>query len=96
MSEPDGDRYLQSVLQANLAMETRMNELVARLEKLESENAALRKQLKFTTFLEEEKVDIMFLNETFLKPSRMFNIQNYTVHRNDGTGCRFSRLNKKN
>jgi endonuclease/exonuclease/phosphatase (EEP) superfamily protein YafD len=43
----------------------------------------LRDKHEIRHFLEEHDIDILLINETWLKPSHRFNIPNYTIHRND-------------
>lgn len=41
------------------------------------------KKLSLESFLETDKVDILLLAETFLKPQHRFQIKNFIVYRND-------------
>lgn len=46
-------------------------------------NSLTDKKHELTIFLENYKIDVMLHQETFLKPSRSFNIQNYVTYRSD-------------
>lgn len=44
---------------------------------------SISKQLQLELFLENERIDLLLLSETFLKQQHIFNIKNFTVYRND-------------
>lgn len=46
-------------------------------------NAVFNKKDELAVFCEENKIDIMLINETHLKPQKQFNIRNYTTYRTD-------------
>lgn len=43
------------------------------------------KRVELEEFLTDHGIDVMFIQETFLKPSDKFVISNYNVYRNDRT-----------
>ncbi|KAL3267675.1 hypothetical protein HHI36_024319 [Cryptolaemus montrouzieri] len=46
-------------------------------------NSLINKKQELTIFLEGNRIDIMLINETYLKTTKDFKIRNYTVYRRD-------------